>query len=268
MMNVNQMNYLNRMERKSLASKRAMEEQKERENPLSGRGATPSMGLSQVRGGAYAQGKMLKEHLSALHGAGYAKEFHDGMRSRSVSPVRSPKKGGLHTGRYEGEGNMKGGYLGLAMLALPLISKLLGAGKMTQEAHDEMKDMIEEHEKKYHGKKMKGGFLGLAMMALPLISKLLGAGQMTKGAHNQLVKVFKDDSAPVNGGVLYPSPKHLPNAHPMQLQGAGVNRVVGAGMVGCGDGRAKRAELVRKVMADRGCGMIEASKIVKSEGLK
>ena len=262
MMKVNKMN---RMERKALADSRAMEEQKERENPLSGSGAVPSMGLSEVRGGvASSQGKMLKEHLSALYGAGYAKEFRDGMRSRSVSP----KKGGLHTGAYEGEGKMKGGFLGLAMMALPLISKLLGAGKMSQEAHDEMKDMIEEHEKKYHGKKMKGGYLGLAMMALPLISKLLGAGQMTKGAHNQLVKLFNDDSAPVNGGAMYPSPKHLPNAPPMQLQGAGMNRVVGAGMVGCGDGRAKRAELVRKVMADRGCGMIEASKIVKSEGLK
>jgi hypothetical protein len=32
-------------------------------------------------------------------------------------------------------------------------------------------------------------------------------------------------------------------------------------------GRAKRAEIVRKVMKDRGCKMIEASKIVKSEGL-
>jgi hypothetical protein len=262
MMKVNKMN---RMERKALADSRAMEEQKERENPLSGSGAVPSMGLSEVRGGvASSQGKMLKEHLSALYGAGYAKEFRDGMRSRSVSP----KKGGLHTGAYEGEGKMKGGYLGLAMLALPLISKLLGAGKMSQEAHDEMKQMIEEHEKKYHGKKMKGGYLGLAMMALPLISKLLGAGQMTKGAHTQLVKLFKED-APVKGAGMecgravgsgkYPSPKHLPDAPPMQLQ---------AGMVGCGNARARRAELVRKVMADRKCGMIEASKIVKSEGMK
>lgn len=253
---------MNRMARKELANNRAMEEQMERENPLSGSGATPSMGLSQVRGGASAQGKMLKEHLVSLHGAGYAKEFCGGMRSRSPSPM----KAGLHTGSYEGEGKMKGGFLGMlaASLALPLITKLLGSGKMSQEAHDEMKEMIEEHEKKYHGKKMKGGYLGLAMMALPLISKLLGAGQMTKGASNQLVKLFKDDSAPVKGGAMYPSPKHIPNAPPMQLQGMG--RVVGAGMVGCG--RSRRAELVRKVMADRGCGMIEASKIVKSEGMK
>lgn len=34
-----------------------------------------------------------------------------------------------------------------------------------------------------------------------------------------------------------------------------------------GDGRRKRADIVRKVMADRGVKMIEASKIVKAEGL-
>jgi hypothetical protein len=34
-----------------------------------------------------------------------------------------------------------------------------------------------------------------------------------------------------------------------------------------GDGRRKRADIVRKVMAERGVKMIEASKIVKAEGL-
>jgi len=246
MMKVNKMN---RMARKELADSRAMEEQMERENPLSGSGATPSMGLSQVRGGAAAQGKMLREHLVSLHGAGYAKEFCGGMRSRSPSP--KPMKAGLHTGAYEGEGKMKGGFAGFAAsLALPLIASMLGSGKMSQEAHDEMKEMIEEHEKKYHGKKLKGGFVGmLASLAIPLVAKLLGAGKMTKGAANKLMKLFKEDSVPVEGA----------------------GRAVGAGtggMVGCGNGRSRRAELVRKVMADRGCGMIEASKIVKSEGMK
>ena len=37
--------------------------------------------------------------------------------------------------------------------------------------------------------------------------------------------------------------------------------------VGGAGGRAKRAEIVKKVMRDRGCSMIEASKAVKSEGL-
>ena len=38
-------------------------------------------------------------------------------------------------------------------------------------------------------------------------------------------------------------------------------------MTGCGDGRAIRAAIVKKVMQERGVKMIEASKIVKAEGL-
>ena len=40
----------------------------------------------------------------------------------------------------------------------------------------------------------------------------------------------------------------------------------GAGMSG-GDGRKKRAEIVRRIMKERGVKLIEASKIVKAEGL-
>ena len=38
-------------------------------------------------------------------------------------------------------------------------------------------------------------------------------------------------------------------------------------VVGAGDGRRKRAEVVKKVMADQGLSMIEASKFVKEHGL-
>jgi hypothetical protein len=137
------------------------------------------------------------DHLHSLHGAGYAKKFHDGMA------------GGLGTGRYEGQGtggamfsrdtqdfsgHMKGGFWGaLASLALPLVGKLLGAGKMTKDAHDEMKEMMEEHEKKYHsGKKLRGGFWGaLASIGIPLVAKLLGAGKMTQDAHDELCEMLR-----------------------------------------------------------------------------
>jgi hypothetical protein len=36
---------------------------------------------------------------------------------------------------------------------------------------------------------------------------------------------------------------------------------------GSGDGRKARAEIVKKIMKERGVKMIEASKIVKAEGL-
>ena len=96
-----------------MAQRRAMEEQSERTNPLDGRGATPSMGLSQFRGGdavarrkplsappsrlseAMEAGRHLGLHLSALHGKGYADDFHKGM------------SGGFDSGQYQGEGVLK-----------------------------------------------------------------------------------------------------------------------------------------------------------------
>jgi hypothetical protein len=38
-------------------------------------------------------------------------------------------------------------------------------------------------------------------------------------------------------------------------------------VVGAGDGRRKRAEIVRRVMKEKGMKMIEASKYVKEHGL-
>jgi len=344
---------MNRAERKAMADSRAMEEQMERENPLSGSGATPSMGLSQVRGGkkmmknAEAQGKHLMEHLESLHGAGYAKAFHKGMSGAGfLSDLGIPLisdvagmiglgksesdeecKGGLRTGRYEGEGanfsrdtqdfsgHMKGGFWGtLASIGIPLLAQLLGKGKMTQEAHDEVKDMIENkmkmHEKKYH---MKGGFLGmLASIGIPLLASLLGKGKMTQDAHDKLQKMFMkcgkmEGSGRVVGGMMpkafgmmprnpilnplymgndmsgmgtggmmpnineihrmvLPSPYHPPRKEMMEvkpMKGMGkVKRVVGAG-----DGRRKRAEIVKKVMAEKNMSMVQASKYVKEHGL-
>ena len=359
---------MNRAERKAMADSRAMEEQMERHNPISGTGATPSMGLSQVRGGkkmmmnAAAQGKQLMEHLGALHGAGYAKEFHKGMcgagwisdlghglsdvahmfglgkkkhhKKHESESDSDEERGGLHTGEYEGEGKgvafsrdtqdfsgqMKGGFWGLAALALPLISKLLGSGKMSQEAHDQVKKMIEAHEQKFHSGKMKGGFWGLAAMALPLISKLLGSGQMTKSAHDQLEKIIKKSdmelkgkgrvvggakrsdygkafskeeeanmvfdpedavsmarapkkSMAARGGMMmmpFPRNPMLQPYHPpikdQVMMGMGKEKKAKR-VVGAGDGRRKRAEVVRKVMAEKGMKMIEASKYVKEHGL-
>ena len=288
---------MNRASRKAMADSRAMEEQMERENPLSGSGATPSMGLSQVRGGkkmmmnAGAQGKHLMEHLEALHGSGYAEAFHKGMGSgkkhhKQENDSESDMEGGLRTGRYEGEGHcggmfsrdtqdfsghMKGGFLGmLASIGIPLLMNLLGKGKMTQDAHDQVKDMIENklkaHENKHH---MKGGNLGmLASIGIPLLMNLLGKGKMTQDAHDKLKKMFMkcekmEGSGRVVGGMLLPSPAHPPRVPVMQMEGMGkVKRVVGAG-----DGRRKRADIVKKVMAEKGLSMVQASKYVKEHGL-
>ena len=88
-----------RAARKQLADMRALEVEASRENiidprratteemlteeELAGRGATPSMGLSVVRGGAKHHeaeeaGRKLREYLTKLHGHGYAEAFAGG----------------------------------------------------------------------------------------------------------------------------------------------------------------------------------------------
>lgn len=129
-----------RRDRKALADMRAMEEQGERANPVNprnelsmghamvprtgilGKGATPAMGLSQVRGGgklevvhhsdsdeeaAEEAGGLLASHIKGLHGAGYLKKFHSGL-SKHLAAEAEEKKGGINTGAYEGEGRSGG----------------------------------------------------------------------------------------------------------------------------------------------------------------
>jgi len=67
-----------RLAAKRLADERAMEEQYERHNPVRGAGATPSMGLSQFRGGG-----MLGQdgHGQRMVGAGFWDDFKQGFDS-------------------------------------------------------------------------------------------------------------------------------------------------------------------------------------------
>jgi hypothetical protein len=113
-----------RRARAALADMRAMEEQAERMNPinpkkaLAGAGATPSMGLSQFRGGAMADsdsedecvgaGKMLAEHLGKMHGGAYMEKFMRGMGKAMLGhDGHGVRKGGMNTGAYEGEGKLE-----------------------------------------------------------------------------------------------------------------------------------------------------------------
>jgi len=297
-----------------MADMRALEEQAERVNVLEGRGATPSMGLSQIRGGkksdASAQGAALAEHLHSLHGSGYARDFHSGMAMA----------GGLGTGRYEGEGKMHGGFWGaLATLAAPLIGKLFGQGKISKEAHDELLEEMKNKKMSYLEKKQLE-----RMMADPEFLKeaeehgekqMKGKKQTKKGknanakaeadAVEGLMHMTKDktlDAAQsmaqmkgkgkmkgcgsmqrmVGAGDLEIEVKHMEGAGPISNLGipiiSNIAGLFGLGkdgkkqkkekkMVGAADGRRKRAEVVRRVMKEKGMKMIEASKYVKEHNL-
>ena len=305
-----------RLARKQMADMRALEEQAERQNVLKGSGATPSMGLSQFRGGkkhandASAQGAALAEHLHALHGSGYARDFHSGMAMA----------GGLGTGRYEGEGKMKGGFWGaLATLAAPLLGKLLGQGKMTKEGHDEFMAEVrkriaedkEEGEMSYLEKKQMEDMLKDPAVMNKAMKQKSVQGQIEKGkkgkkreAAKAMVEMAEGQDEAVEAAQTLKKMRgkgkmeRMVGAGTGGATGAGTGGATGAGpisnlgipiisniaglfglgeegkkqkkekrIVGAGDGRRKRAEVVRRIMKEKGMKMIEASKYVKEHNL-
>lgn len=253
-----------RMERLALADSRAMEEQKERENPVQplkkgtrrgrttlvaeggeyiGGGATPSMGLSQFRGGKKAK------------------------KERSPSPSED-----LTGGRIIGAGTKKG-------------QMRKTARKAYEPKAADMGKALGEHIHSLHGAgffdDFKKGFLSVVRPVAGIASMLPGpAGAVGKVASSLLGggNVSGPGFEAVSGGVRtgrYEGKgklliQHLP-------EGEGEEVVLGKGMKGCGkktrrpagpsDGRRKRAEVVKKVMADKKMSMIDASRYVKANGL-
>lgn len=291
----------NRAERKAMADSRAMEEQMERENPLSGRGATPSMGLSQVRGGkkmmknAAEQGKQLAEHLASLHGGAYAKQFHEGMKGgfrfsdighgiadvvgmfglgkekemdggrfrisdigHGISDVAGMfglgKKGGLGTGAYEGKGKC-------------------GSGKITAAEKKALKSVLEKHEMD-GGSRCVGAGTGGRRDPVPYgrpqkpKMELMGEGRFSNIGHrvSDVAGMLGLGKEEMDGGRFRISDIGHGISDVAGMFGLGKQKKEKR-VVGAGDGRRKRAEVVRKVMAEKGMKMIEASKYVKEHGL-
>ena len=224
-----------RKEKRALADMRALEEQKERHNPvnpvhnstrkgytglvLNGAGATPSMGLSQFRGG-----KKSKK-----------------METESVSSVEEDLSGG---GVIVGAGTKKGQTRKTARKAYEHTPSQMGK---------ELADKLES----LHG----AGFLedfkkGFNRVASPNVSGV-GFEAVSGGA------VSKTGAYQGKGKLVI---KHLPEGQGEEIITGGAKKK-SRKPASANDGRKKRAEIVRKVMAQRGLSMIEASKVVKAEGL-
>ena len=271
-----------RLAGKARGDMRAMEEQAERTNPVNpkaemrtgvyGRGATPSMGLSQFRGGAHMEGcgdddgeemegggsmtrkvgagngrkKGMKEatemglhlgkHLHSLHGAGFFDDFKRGF-NMVVAPVAGIAKQLLPMAGPEG-------------MAASGVINALGYG---------------------HGKKGARGTRGCGTGAGKLVITHGGATNSDTGAYEGHGRE-RDDRAFTGLGT---GGGFLSDLGVGMGTGAGEGCGTGAGTggrrkrapAGANDGRRKRAEVVRKVMKERGISMIEASKAVKAENL-
>lgn len=146
-----------RKARAALADMRAVEEQAERMNPVNpkkeigawtGAGATPSMGLSQFRGGkakmppamepesesdsedeCECAGKMLAEHVEKMHGGAYLHKFIRGMGKALLGKEGHGIRGGINTGAYEGEGKNVIQHVGAGMNIVGPGSEAVAGGK-------------------------------------------------------------------------------------------------------------------------------------------
>jgi hypothetical protein len=199
---------------------------------------------------------------------------------KSVAPdlIRASLKKG--SGRKKMGGSKVGDKIAsVAKSLLPFAPLLMGLGRPAPKSKADVVDALKDiGAKKSHSLKklkeiaMTGGysfndFIGDVAkvgkeVAPDLIRMSMGAGRKKKASKQGGINL-KDvlDSA-------VPSVANLvKSADPALTDGARklVSKVKSA--VGAGRGRSARTAIVKKVMKDRGVSMIEASKIVKAEGL-
>jgi len=192
-------------------------------SPLVGRGATPSIGLSQFRGGAR-------------------------RKPRSESPSE----------------DLSGG-------------AIIGAGKGASPC--DMGKALSVHIHKLHGAgffdDFKKGFLSVVRPVAGIAAMMPGpVGAVGKVASSLMGGVGGPGYEAVSGGVRtgrYEGKgklliQHLPEGEGEEIMAGGARKKTRR-PAGPDDGRKKRAMVVKKVMAEKGLSMIEASKYVKAHGL-
>lgn len=276
----------------ALADSRAMEEQMERHNPvnpkgllsnrrenamrLSGAGATPSMGLSEYRGGkhtladhlanptkgygtkkgqirktarkayepesesdeeceARGMGRHLGQHLHSLHGAGFWSDFGKGFMS-VIKPVA-----GIF-GLGHGDPNFMEG---MGASEQQRAGAMLGQNKKGR-SRNNGPPLLSGN---VNGVRSGGAHPGIAFMR----GGSMGAGML-------------DQPMPVSG-------TNMSLSGAGRIVGGSMGAGIGMGQTGEYEGQGKarkpnaRAAVVKRVMAEKGLKMIEASKYVKEHGL-
>jgi hypothetical protein len=222
-----------------MADARALEEQKERMNPVEplkegsrrgrtslvldapeyvGGGATPSMGLSQFRGGRK-------------------------RKERSPSP---PSEDGLSGGRIIGAGTKKG-------------QTRKTARKAFEDTPEDMGKTLASHIGKLHG----AGFLEDFKKGMMLgTTGMKGGANVSGPGYEALAGGVRTGRYEGKGKLLI---KHLPD-------GEGEEMMVGSGKkkrrpAGPDDARRKRGAMVSKLMKEQGMTLAEASRHIKQHGM-
>ena len=214
----------------ALADNRALEEQAERTNPvapsLRGKGATPSMGLSQFRGGAKRKSaKALNQIID-----------RDEAESPSQYLEEADAMAEMPSGEYDGGARQQGMALGKHLLSL--------RGGAFHKAFMEGMGMS--------GGAMSGG--GVMVGAGVNTGRYEGEGKLEIVHHGEEEECGGARSGGARSGGARSGGARSGGAKPKRV-------------VAESDGRRKRAEIVRRVMAEKGLSMIQASKYVKEHGL-
>lgn len=220
---------------------------------MEGGGATPSMGLSQFRGGAEALGERFGRLLMSPSGGSFFDAFKTGL-------TRSKQRGGMGTGAYEGRGEDE--------KLMPLTAEFMAkeprvVGRKTMAPSSEqmaVEALVRMKSDKPKSKKAKkGGMLKTGVITSAMTGK--------KSPAEALMEKLEDEMAV---GHLKLMKKNAVASREHKKMTEGEKDAVAA-LTKMKSGRGKlssRAALVKKVMQDRGISMIEASKLVKSEGMK
>lgn len=275
----------------AMADSRAMEEEHERENPVNpknvlhnrretalrnvGAGATPSMGLSQFRGGArrrkqilpgatmraepseaHQMGGALSKHIGELHGAGFWNDFADGFKQgfSGTANLLEPLTNALPGGTIFNQGR-----------------KMVGLGRRDDYAQE--RDM--ENSAKYNKMLDESGMRGMSIEDQRKKrfeeARREGIAPFRDLTHGLIDAVGAIPGMSGVAGVAREGVKYLPGIGSLMGKGK-TGAYEGKGRrkrapAGANDGRRKRAEVVRQVMREKGLKMIEASKYVKEHGL-
>jgi len=273
--------------------------------PTKGKGATPTMGLSMVRGGAkhkeaHAMGAKLRAYLESLHGGEYAEAFAGGCGAGMSGGAKRKgnKRSGASCAMTEEECADKGGsYFDGECYGVtcdgpePEPEPEPEPGKT--ECPSIYKNWVSTNiysvgaRVTYEGKVWEavvmsprhapGTDVGWNEVdCSPKKGGRRGAGRMVGGLANRSGNVQQSGSfeglgrrvaggnmsgdADVTGG-------HCPSRAHLREDVTGKGGKKRRAPASAGDGRRARAEIVKKVMREKGLKMIEASKYVKAHNL-
>lgn len=260
-----------RLAGKMRADMRALEEQSERHNPVRrGAGATPSMGLSQFRGGK--KHKAPKNEVVMMDSDSEEELEGGGFLSDLGIPVVSQLAGMVGLGEGEAPARVVGGRKKASAAAVGRAEL-----KAHKKAHEALEGGMSEATrmglhlgKHIHGLHGAGFFddfvkgIGSAVSTIaPIAMKvlpLLAAGKPKRGGASNSDTGAYDGEGMTGCGT---------GAGMLGQDGHGLRRGGKAKRAAAGpeDGRRKRAQIVKKVMAQKGLKLIEASKYVKEHGL-